>query len=84
MADAGAQRGRPEWMLTDEEMVDVRQHMSPYASPYYTELAMCRTQARKIAEWLEAQVIWVPARHCADVCASIICQFIREGKGESE
>ena len=75
---ASMQHDRHEWMLTDEEMVDVRQHMSPYASPYHTERAMCLAQARKIAKHLEAHV-YVDI-HALDT----MCRFYREAAEGSE
>jgi hypothetical protein len=79
------QHDRHEWMLTDEEMVDVRQHMSPYASPYHTERAMCLAQARKIAEWLERKMD-IKIDGYEDVYAQRqgVRRFIREAKGESD
>jgi hypothetical protein len=84
MAETNAQGKRPEWMPTSEAMLSAwtRNNLLTMSSPSQFDTIAMLT-ARQIAAWLETQVVYVPARHCADACASVINRFIREGKGES-
>ena len=79
------QQKRPEWMPTQAEMREVWDRLALREATWgeaYDALSMLT--ARRIAEWFDLNPVFVPSRHCADACASVINRFIREGKGESE